>query len=131
MTKEEGELVYTLWYTKLILTGLAASLTVNALMTGMIVFKILKVFMGVKPTSVEKSLGKSSGEVTKLQHVIFVIIESGMALLAIQLIRVVLTSLLFNQNQNAEYGLDSVIGMHEMLNVIIISSIFSPFLAFY
>jgi hypothetical protein len=62
-------------------------MAVNTLVTGLIVFKILKVFLNLKTTSVERILGSSGG--TKLRHIIFVIIESGMMLFAIQLIRLV------------------------------------------
>ena len=69
-------------------------MVVNALATALIVFKILKVFLEVKPTSVERTLGLlSSTEGPKLQHIIFIIIESGMALFSIQLVRVVISSL--------------------------------------
>jgi hypothetical protein len=108
----------------MVLTALAASMAVNALVTGLIVFKILKVFLGVRPTSVEQSLGRST-EDTKLQHVIFVIIESGIALFTIQLLRVVFTSMLDELPaqapavNTAASALDFVIGIHEMFNVII------------
>ena len=74
-------------------TGVAVSITVNALVTGLIVFKILKVFLEVKAnmTSIEQTLGSTGG--TKLQHVLFIIIEPGMALFAIQLIRVMFSNL--------------------------------------
>jgi len=65
-------------------------MAVNALVTGLIVFKILKVFLQVKAVSVKGSTGPGG---TTLRHVIFVIIESGMALFAIQLARVVLDTL--------------------------------------
>ena len=47
-------------------------------------------FLEVKAasTSVERTLGSSGG--TKFRHIIFVIIESGMTLLVIQLVRMVL-----------------------------------------
>ena len=59
-------------------------------------FKILKVFLQVKATSVEQTLGSlsSTGGPIELRHIIFIIIESGMALFAIQLVRVVITILL-------------------------------------
>ena len=85
---------------RLTLTGLIASMTVNTLVTGLIVFKILKVFLEVKiatsKSDSEQTLGslrQTTGGGTKLRHVIFIIIESGMALFAIQLVRVVLSSL--------------------------------------
>jgi hypothetical protein len=102
-------------------------MAVNALMTGFIVFKILKVFLEFKPTSVEGTLGSlSSTGGSKLRHVIFIIIESGMALFAVQLVRVVLTSLtvLGPANYYDEYtrvlvGQYLIIGIHQMFNVII------------
>ena len=103
-------------------TGLAASMAVNTLVTGLIVFKICKVFLEVKGTSVEPTLGSLISGDTKLQHVIFVIIESGMALFAVQLVRVVLTSLAAHPEMDTSginVALDFIIGIHEMLNVII------------
>ena len=43
----------------LILTSFALSMAVNALMTALIVFKILKVFFEVKPTAVERTIGRT------------------------------------------------------------------------
>ena len=116
----------------LVLTGLAASMTVNTLVTGLIVFKILKVFLQVeqlKPeaTSVERtlsSLSSSASGGTKLRHVLFVIIESGMALFAIQLVRFVLSSLpeaVLVQMGTTRYSIayNLVVGFHVMFNVII------------
>ena len=58
------------------------------MVTGMIVFRILKVIVGVKPTSIERTLGSTGG--SKFRHIMFIIIESAMALFAIQVVRVVL-----------------------------------------
>ena len=106
----------------MVLTSLAASMVVNALVTGLIVFKILpvKVFL----ESVERPLGSlSSTGAPKLRHIIFVIIESGMALFAIQLVRVVICSLIEVQGGPTPLGLafalDFVISIHQTLNVII------------
>ena len=111
----QSQFVETLWSDVLQLAGLIASMTVNALATGLIVFRIFKVFRDVKDntTSEEKSLGITGG--TKLRSLIFVIIESGMALFAFQLARVVLAFV----NGNVEVAYDFIIGVHEMLNVII------------
>jgi hypothetical protein len=49
-----------IWGNTLGLTGLAASMVVNALVTGLIVFKVLRVFLEVKATSVEQTLGSLS-----------------------------------------------------------------------
>ena len=108
----------------MILTGLAASMAVNALVTGLIVLKILKVFLNVKPTLIEQTLGTLNSRDTTLRQIIFIVIESGMALFAIQLVRVVFTSLPEVQsNGPAPAGLDIasnlIIGMHQMCNVII------------
>ena len=96
------------------ITGIAASMAVNALVTGLIVFKILKVFLEVNPVLVELTLDSTGG--TKLQHVVFVMIESGMALLAIQLIRLVFYILPMEWTLVAG---DFAIVINEMLNVII------------
>ena len=106
---------------------------VNALMTGLIVFKILMVFLEVKATSVEQMLGSTeSGGNTKLRHIIFIIIESGMALFAIQLVRVVITSLMKLQAgkmpPSTSIALNVIIVIHEMLNVSTMRSVFSFFL---
>jgi hypothetical protein len=85
-------------------------MAVNTLVTGMIVYKI------------QRTLGSSEGRNLKFRHIIFVIIESGMALFAIQLIRIVLS--LPPISDNAFY---LVIGVHEMLNVIIRSVLFQFF----
>ena len=113
------------WGDTLVLTGLAASMVVNALVTGLIVFKILKVFLQVKATSVEQTLGSlSSPGGPKLRHIIFIIIESGMALFAIQLVRVVISSL-FELLVAAQTPIslivasEFVIVIHQALNVII------------
>ena len=100
------------------LTSSALSMTVNTLMTGMIVFKILKVFLENNPTSIEQTLG-STGD-TKLRNVIFIIVESGMALFAIQLVRVVLSILALQfESDNTINSLILVIGINQMFNVII------------
>ena len=110
------------WPNTVFLTGFAASMAVNALMTGMIVFRILKA-TGVKPTSVERTLG--STEDNKFRHIIFIIIESGMALFAIQLVRFVLQFIISlpldsEQQLRLDVAIDFVTVINQMLNVIII-----------
>jgi len=87
---EQGVLTETAWGYILILTALTASVAVNALVTGLIVFRIFKVFRAVRSvtTSEDISLGITHGN--KLRSVLFVIIESGMTLFAIQLVRLAL-----------------------------------------
>ena len=94
-------------------------MAVNALMTGMIVFRILKA-TGVKPTSVEQTLGSTKGN--KFRNIMFIIIESGMALFAIQLVRIVLgfISVPVEQIPFLDTAGDFVVVINQMLNVIII-----------
>ena len=101
----------------LFITGLALSMTVNALVMGLIVFRIVKVFREVNPTSDERNLGVTHG--SKLRSMIFVLIESGMILFSIQLVRLVV-----GHPANAvprAYCL--FVAIHEMFNVIIRSNI--------
>jgi hypothetical protein len=108
------------------LTAFVTSMAVNALVTGLIVFKILNAFLNFKSTSVERTLGSlSSAGGRQLRHIVFIIIESGTALFAIQLVRIVLICLVDSeQNVSNEVtgplvGMEIVIVIHEMLNVII------------
>ena len=121
---EPDEYLTTRWGNILSATCFAASMVVNALVTGLIVFKIFKVFREVKrnTTSDERSLGVTGGN--KLRSVIFAIIESGMALLAIQLARLVIVAP--GVTTFAEEDVSLVMcSMHPMLNVIISSVIAS------
>ena len=118
----QNEVGETAWGNKLVLTSLITSMTVNALVTGLIVFKIFKAFRRVKnvTTSEEKSLGIAGG--TKLRSLIFVVIESGMALFAIQLARVVITTFQPATVTDASYyAFEFIIAIHEIVNVIISS----------
>ena len=97
-------------------------MAVNALMTGMIVFRIFKVTGAMPSNSVEQNLGSTGGN--KVRHIVFIIIESGMALLVIQVVRLVLV---FMPKTTAQWGVASnfVIAINQVLNVIIIRSVFS------
>ena len=121
--EDDIDLVY-LWGDTLALVALATSMVVNALVTGLIVFKILKVFLEVRATLVDQTLGSlNSTRGPKLQRIIFIIIESGMALFAIQLVRVVFVSLFDDQVgpqlQSLQTASDFVLIIHQALNVII------------
>ena len=107
----------TSWLSPMYITSFTLSMAVNALVTGLIVFKILKVFSEVKAvtTSVERTLGTTGG--TKLRHVTFIRIESGMALLAVQLARFVVYNL--PQSVSAINAYPIFIGINEMFNVVI------------
>ena len=70
------------WVDKLGLTGITTSLAVNVLATGLIVFKIFKVYWEVKPLY-DQPFGRTGG--SKLRPLIFIIIESDLALFSIRL----------------------------------------------
>ena len=112
------------WGDKLALTSLVASMVVNALVTALIAFKILKVFLKVKPTSVELMLGSlNSTGGPKLRHIIFIIIESGMVLFAIQLVHVAISILVLHEGpptpSSFMIAIDLVAPTHQIFNVII------------
>ena len=106
-----GSLVVDNWGGILTTTSLAISLTVNVVVTGLIVFRIVKVYWEVRPTSEDRglSVGGANG---KLRSIIFIIIESGMTLFSIQLVRVVL----YMVELDASY---LVVGINQMFFVII------------
>ena len=122
----QGTLLTTLWGNALTLASIIASMTVNALATGLIVFRIFKVFREVKDkiTSDEKFVGFTGGR--RLRSIIFIIIESGMILFAVQLARLVLSAMVefsTSPTENTVAAYNVTIGIHEMLNVIISSVI--------
>ena len=115
----QGQYYFPEWSNTLGIAGLALSMTVNALVTGLIVFRVFKVFREVKiATADDQTSGVTGG--STLQHVIFIIIESGMALLSIQLARVVATIVITDPAYDA---FTIIVGIHGMLNVIIRSVI--------
>ena len=88
-----GGVIYgAFWDPILCETGIALSMTVNAVVMGLIVFRIIKVLWEVNPTSDERFLGATHG--STLRSMIFVLIESGMILFCIQLVRLVLAILM-------------------------------------
>ena len=77
-------------------------------------FRILKVFQEIKTATADhQNLGVTGG--STLQRVVFIIIESGMALFAIQLTRVVVTIMTTDASDDAYF---LIIGIHEVLDVI-------------
>lgn len=101
------------------------SMAVNALVMCLIVFRIFKVFQVVKFTTTldERSLGIAGGR--KLWSIMFIIIESGMALFSIQLARIVVSTSLKTTADLDAFSL--IVGIHEMLNVIT-TSVFVTFI---
>ena len=110
----QGQIYVAEWINTVEATGLALSMTVNALVTGLIVFRVFKVFQEVKSSIAdEQILEVTSG--STLQRVMFIIIESGTVFFSIQLARLVVTIV----NTDAAYDAYVLItGIHEMLNVI-------------
>ena len=107
------------WSNTLVIAGLALSMTVNTLATGLIVFRIFKVFQEVKTaTADDQNLGVTGG--STLRRVIFIIIESGMALFSVQLTRLVVGIVASIVATNASYynAYLLMVSIHEMLNVI-------------
>ena len=107
------------------LTALAATMAVNTLVTGLIVFKILKAFLEVK-----RALGSFSSAAGRpnYQRIAFIIIESGMALFAAHLGRIVLTPLYEgNGSSGILIAFNLVVDFHQILNVIIRSGHFYSF----
>jgi hypothetical protein len=97
-------------------------MTVNTLVTGLIVFKISKVFRGAKVRQFSgdtTSLGTTGG--TRLRSIIFIVIESGAALFCIQLVRITVSILMTDVGVEV---FDLVVGIHQMLNVIINTAIY-------
>ena len=128
-TSDDNAVIY--WGEILVITGLAASMAVNTLMTGMILFRILKVTRAIPITSIERTLGSTGGD--NFRHVMFIIIESGMALFAVQLVRVLLVFIPVRVKQQELFliaGNNIAITFNQMLNVIIIRSIHFYFFCF-
>jgi len=91
----------------MIITSFVLSMAVNTMMTGLIVLKILRVFSEVKATT--------GG--TKFRHIIFIIIESGMALFAVQMVRVVISCIPLDWDTTMPaFGITT--GVNQMFNGI-------------
>ena len=110
------------WNGILSVTGIALSMTVNALAMGLIVFKIIRVFREVNSILDERPLGITGG--STLRSIIFVLIESGMILFFIQLVRLVLGILAEWSGSLAAIKIyPMAVFIHQMFKVIIRSDI--------
>ncbi|KAF8801526.1 hypothetical protein BYT27DRAFT_7261855 [Phlegmacium glaucopus] len=85
------------------------SLTMDALVTGLIAFRVAKVYWNVKNTLYKNTLGATGG--SKIRSIIFIIIESGMALLACQIVWVVCALVL---TPAATKAVGMIMGPHQM-----------------
>ena len=117
MSQQGVSVVVPEWGYIMGLTSIAMSLSVNALVTGLIVFKISKVYWEVKPLYDQPDLSTGG---SKLRPIIFIIIESGLALFCIQLAWLVLN---IDSAQAAVMANQSILSIQRMLIVIIISAI--------
>jgi len=104
------------WSNILVMTSLTLSMTVNALVTGLIVSRIFKVFQEVKISMADnQSLWGTGGRT--LQRVIFIMIESGMALFSIQLARLVVNIVSLDGVDDSGFFV-IIVSIHQMLNGI-------------
>ena len=87
-------------------------MTVNALVTGLIIFRILKVLGDVQASSVQ-SLSFNAGRAPRA--VIFILFESGIVLFSLQLARLLLTIV---ETDAAKDAFELIAGIQQMLNVI-------------
>ncbi|KAF8808231.1 hypothetical protein BYT27DRAFT_7189166 [Phlegmacium glaucopus] len=110
-----NQVVEPSWGIWLAVASLAMSMIVNALVTGLIIFKIFNMYREVKSTSVDQTLGLTGG--SKIRTVIFILIESGMVLFSFQLARLVVTVFqTMDATIKASYIMVNYI--HQMLNCI-------------
>jgi hypothetical protein len=100
------------WGWVLLSTGFSLSLAVNAIVTGLILFRIVKVYWEVEPVLYQKMLGATGG--SRFRSIILVLIESAFALFAVQVILVVCSSV--TNVTTSEVG-NLMIGTHQMLLV--------------
>jgi hypothetical protein len=125
-TIAHGQLIEYSWEPPTLVADFILSIAVNTLVTGLIVFRILKVFLKVEAatTSVERTLGTTWAGTKLLRHIVFMIIESGMALLFVQLDRITFFTLLFRNKFKLDGygaaldGYEIFVGINEMFNVI-------------
>jgi len=105
----------TNWGNAMFMASLALSLVVNALVTGLIVFRIFMVYREAKPTMSEESLD-TAGSGRTLRSIMFIIIESGMALFSMQLVRLGLYTM--SGEFAAMQGYAIILGMSQMIHGI-------------
>ncbi|KAF8815784.1 hypothetical protein BYT27DRAFT_7333758 [Phlegmacium glaucopus] len=107
-----GHIVQPYWGHWMALAGVAMSMTVNALVTCLIVFKIFKSYYDVKS---DQSLGATTSG-SKIRTVMFILIESGVILFSIQLARLVAT--IFKVTDAGYKAFYIIVPIHQMLNGI-------------
>ena len=103
------------------MTGLALSMIVNALVTGLILFKILQVSLD-NNTADDQILGTTSR--SPVQRVMFALVESGMILFSMHLARLVIINVPTDAGNKAYQLITSI---QDMVNVIISSGLVNSF----
>ena len=116
-----NQLVNANWGWSLISTSFALSLAVNAVVSGFILFRIVKVYWEVEPVLYENFFYATGG--SKFRSIAIAIIESAMALFALQVILVVCSSIATGPAD--EVG-NLTIGTHQMLLVSLLLLFFLP-----
>ena len=112
--RDLGQLSNAFWKDAVIRASLAISLTLYTLVTGLIVFKIFRVYQNTMPLYDQNRA--FSGR-SKLLPVIFVLIESDMAMFVIELIRLVVSTGKIYDRDPRPLGI--IGGINRMLIVII------------
>lgn len=118
------------WSTNVVTTGVVMSMTLNALVTSLIAFRIFKTVKS-NTTFYEnfRSMGVAGGRQREFRYIMFVIIESGMILFSIQFARVVSTALRTGRSSSDLIAFNFILSIHEIFNVIKTTS--SSLLTFY
>ena len=113
------------WGDQLLVTGLTLSIILNALVTGLIAFRIFQI---LRQVNVQVTRGR------KYWSVMFIVIESGITLFSFQLVRLVVGSVTTSvsasdwrviQVTGNAYSL--IYGIHQMLNVTMILAMLAYF----
>ena len=109
----DNQLVVNLnWGWALISTSFGMSLAVNAVVTSLILFRIIKVYWGIEPVLYEKFLYATGG--SKFRSIALALTESAMALFALQVVLVVCSGV---ATWPANEVGNLTIGVHQMLLV--------------
>jgi len=111
-TLSDNEFSTATWVNAVTWSSLVMSICVNAIVTGMIVFKIVGVYQDAKPLY-NDPFAASGG--SKLRSIIFIVVESALTLLCVQVINLVLNIL---PSLPALHGYQVISFIYQMLNGI-------------
>jgi hypothetical protein len=106
-----GEIINPKWSNTATTISIAVSLAVNALVTTLIAFRIFEVYRATKPVDGQTPVGGS-----RLRSIMFIIIESGLALFSIQVARLVTATVVTDASYIADQW---ILPIYQMFNVII------------